>query len=224
MASWSKSTRETFDELQLRVMERVLARRMPDTESDTPLTPQHHKRKRSSKYKLFNLQIQKLPVKPTNHTQHSETTTQGCYTSPQHPGLNAPYLAEMRELNTGKKNLWFGNFYCAHLPESGAREFTGFVARFTAHFLKHLPKMLKVKGKAGKGSTTQIYCSMCLPHFSDLCKTFVVNKPAECTVCFPGDLYRTACRQEVLAFISQPAKLHPKGCSWHVPTSCWELA
>lgn len=37
--------------------------------------------------------------------------------------------------------------------------------------------------------------------FYDLCKAFVVTKPAECTVCFPGDLYRTACRQEVLAFV-----------------------
>lgn len=70
---------------------------------------------------------------------------------------------------------------------------------------------------------TQIYCSMYLGHLYDLCKTFVVNKPAECTVCFPGDLCRTACRQEVLALVSQPEKLHPRGC-WHVPTSCFELA
>ena len=52
---------------------------------------------------------------------------------------------------------------------------------------------------------------MCLEHYYDLRKTFVVNKPAECTECFPGVLRRTACRQEVLALVSQPAKLHPRG-------------
>jgi len=157
MASWSKSTRETFDELQLRVMERVLARRMPDTESDTPLTPQHHKRKRSSKYKLFNLQIQKLPVKPTNHTQHSETTTQGCYTSPQHPGLNAPYLAEMRELNTGKKkSLIWKLLLCSPARIRGER-IHWFRSPVYCSFLEASPKDAKGERKSRQGK-----------HYSDL--------------------------------------------------------
>lgn len=72
--------------------------------------------------------MRKSLIELINHTQHSETAKQGCYTSPQHPGCNAPYLAEMIDFNVEKNTSDLKTSTVPTYPTPGAREFTGFVA------------------------------------------------------------------------------------------------
>lgn len=124
----------------------------------SPSTP---KGKGSQNYKLLTCRYKNLPIEPINHTHHSETASQGRCTNPQHPGFNAPYLAETTGLN-------MENFSFTHLSKARCKQTHWLCSLCDAHLINELQKRLKVDGNVTRERLLR-FTAPCVSGISTIC-------------------------------------------------------